>query len=287
MSEDDAIRKAAEKRRRAILHAAEAIPPLPENVTLVLQALERSDTEPDDLVGILERDPVLVGRMLSTANSPFYGMSREISGIKQAIMVLGFRGLRSLMLATSTSRFMKQRFERFGHDNDGLWKHAVLVSAIARELGSHVELTPDQREELFIAALLHDIGKMAMVTLLEDEGIRIEPLPDSVEREGELLGIDHAEAGALVLSKWNLARSLQDLVAAHHDAPSGAPDPATALLRLADALAHELGIGYQPTLPPTAVLHDEDIATIGGGARWEAARVAAIDAAQRALDQFS
>ena len=93
-----------EKTRREILHKSDLIPPLPDLVVRLLAVLNNQETEPEDLEKLLQNDQVLVAKMLAMVNSPFYGMNRSIRTVKDAVMVLGFRGVRSLVLATSTTR---------------------------------------------------------------------------------------------------------------------------------------------------------------------------------------
>ena len=97
-----------EKTRREILHKSDLIPPLPDLVARLLGLLNRQETEPADLEELLQNDQVLVAKMLAMVNSPFYGLNRAIGTIKEAVMVLGFRGVRSLVLATSTAKFLQR-----------------------------------------------------------------------------------------------------------------------------------------------------------------------------------
>jgi putative nucleotidyltransferase with HDIG domain len=284
---DSDVRNASRTRRFA-LQAAESIPPLPDNVVRVLAMLNDRGTEPDDLVRVLEQDPVLVGRMLSMANSPFYGLSHDITSTKQAVMVLGFRGVRSLVLATSTSKFMRQDFSAYGHDQDGLWKHAVVVSAYARAIATTLKCSVDRREELFIAGLLHDIGKMILAPKLSDEGAAGDGRPMTPQAEHDALGLDHAEAGALVASKWNLSPSIQDLIENHEplEGPATEDELPQRILCVANDLAHAAGIGYLDGMAPAPAASDP--ATLLGvdASAWEAIAEQAQAAAQSALEQL-
>ena len=281
--------KQTARTRRAALQAAESIPPLPDNVVRVLAMLNEADTEPEDLVVVLERDPVLVGRMLAMANSPFYGVANDITSVKQGVLVLGFRGVRSLVLATSTSKFMKQDFSVYGHDRDGLWKHAVVVSALAREIASALRMSADTREELFLAGLLHDIGKMVLVQpLTQSQWDAQKNGPATAEVERERTGIDHGESGSLVLSKWNLSMQVQDLVA-HHDVDAEAEGTVTRealVLQVANDLANAIGIGYAHGLAPARQIEDPAEVLGLGVEEWQAIDERAGAAAQTALEQF-
>lgn len=280
-----------EKTRREILHKSDLIPPLPDLVARLLGILNKQETEPQDLERLLQNDQVLVAKMLAMVNSPFYGLNRTIRTIKEAVMVLGFRGVRSLVLATSTAKFLQRNFEVYGHQPKGLWLHAVSVAAAARSLAKTCKMTADEAEMLFVAGLLHDIGKMLLVTYLNEASKGNAAQGSAVDFERTTIGIDHTEAGALVTAKWNLAAEIQDAIKAHHE---GAPSTATrgaAVVRLADAVAHEKGVGYLPGRSPAVAVLPQDLQVLGlDPASWSVTRDAlmvTIDEAVAALGNLS
>lgn len=281
-----------ERTRREILHKSDLIPPLPDLVARLLGILNRKDTEPAHLETLLQNDQVLVAKMLAMVNSPFYGLNRSIRTIKEAVMVLGFRGVRSLVLATSTAKFLQRDFGCYGHSPKGLWLHAVSVAAGARRLAKACKLTLDEAEVLFVAGLLHDIGKLVLVSYLNEAGPAAVVVDSVCEQERARIGLDHTEAGALVTAKWNLAPEIQQVIKVHH---GGASDPGmarmVAIVRLADAVAHERGTGYEPAKAPVADVHPADLAAIGVTAdAWTSLRdelAAAMDEAVAALGSLS
>ncbi|MCB9879614.1 MAG: HDOD domain-containing protein [Planctomycetes bacterium] len=278
-----------EKTRREILHKSDLIPPLPDLVTRLLALLYKQDTEPRDLEQLLQNDQVLVAKMLAMVNSPFYGLNRSIGTVKDAVMVLGFRGLRSLVLATSTAKFMQRDFSCYGHDAKGLWLHAVCVAGAARALARKCGLGAELAEQLFVGGLLHDIGKMLLVTYLGEAGHSVKQGDGVCEFERQLLGLDHTEAGALVTAKWNLSREIQDVVGSHHRC--GDRSTGVAIVRIADGIAHELGTGYLPGRAPSHEVAAEDLATLGfDEAAWPALRdelAAVMEEAVLALGNIS
>ncbi|HLQ37528.1 MAG TPA: HDOD domain-containing protein [Planctomycetota bacterium] len=282
-----------EKTRREILHKSDLIPPLPDFVVRLLALLNRPETEPQDLERQLQSDQVLVAKMLAMVNSPFYGLNRSVRTIKDAVMVLGFRGVRSLVLATSTARFLQRDYGCYGHDQKGLWAHAACVAAAAKHLARTCKLGPDAAEALFVAGLLHDIGKLLLVPYLNDalRGRTTTATMPTTELEARLIGIDHTEAGSLVAAKWNLSTEIQEVLKAHHDATAMGHPQSIAIVRLADAAAHERGIGYLPGRAPAPVFLPNDLATLGLlPAAWDALRQELrpiMTEAVAALDSFA
>jgi len=280
-----------EKTRREILHKSDLIPPLPDLVARLLGLLNKQETEPQDLEQLLQNDQVLVAKMLAMVNSPFYGLNRTIRTIKEAVMVLGFRGVRSLVLATSTAKFLQRDFAWYGHEPKGLWLHAVCVASGSRLLAKRCQMSADDAEQLFVGGLLHDIGKLLLVTYLQD-GPEVTTESSVVEHERATVGLDHTEAGALVTAKWNLAPEVQQVIKAHHGGDAEPADPRTvSIVRLADAVAHDIGIGYLPDRAPDNGAEPEDLETVGlDEAAWAAVRdelAAAMEEAVTALGNLS
>lgn len=136
------------------------------------------------------------------------------------------------------------------------------VAAGARGLAKLCRMSPDESEILFVSGLLHDIGKLLLITYLGDSGKSAPAGTRIVDHERSAIGLDHAEAGALVSAKWNLAVEIQDVIKAHHEI--GQPsNKSVAVVRLADAVAHERGTGYLPGRSPVEPVQAADLAAIG------------------------
>lgn len=280
-----------EKTRREILHKGDLIPPLPDLVVRLLGLLNDKEAEPKHLEDLLQHDQVLVAKMLAMVNSPFYGLNRTIRTIKEAVMVLGFRGVRSLVLATSTARFLQRDYSCYGHTPKGLWLHAVSVAAGARALARSCRLGQDEAEQLFVGGLLHDIGKLLLVPYLTDAARGQYSTGPVVDYERARVGIDHAEAGGLVAVKWNLAAEVQQVIGAHHAAAAADTPSSVAVVRLADAVAHETGVGYLPQRAPAVPVQPADVAALGlDEASWSQLRdeiAVTMDEAVLALGNLS
>ncbi|HLU40324.1 MAG TPA: HDOD domain-containing protein [Planctomycetota bacterium] len=236
-----------ERTRREILHKSDLIPPLPDVVIRVLRLLDRPDTEPAQLESCLCFDQVLVAKMLGMVNSPFYGLRHPVGTVREAIMVLGFRGLRSLILATSAAKFLARDFRCYGFADRGLWLHSITVAAGARLLARRTGADAELGEQLFVAGLLHDIGKMLLAPYLTERRATVPPGAPGLEVERAVAGIDHTEAGALVAAKWNITPLVQEVVKLHHTADVGsASEREACIVQAADRVANALGFGHAP-----------------------------------------
>ena len=197
----------------------------------------------------------------------------------------------SLILATSTADYMMSDFSCYGHSAKGLWEHSLAVASGAKTLGKTIGLNQEAQEELFIAGLLHDIGKMLVGPYLQERNIGFASGSDEmVKVERDTIGIDHAEAGALVAAKWNLSTMVQELLRSHHDA-GDVPEESVihlAILKISDAIAHEAMAGYRQECRPATAISAEDRAMIGAaGVNWEETKVHVQEAMESALAGLS
>ncbi len=258
---------AHERARREILGRADTIPPLPEVVTEVLRLLDEKEVSLEDFEAVLQADTALVAKMLRIANSPFYGLMRQLTCVKDAIMVLGFRGLRSLVLAVGTSRFLSRDFSLYGHDGKGLWLHSLSAAAASRQLAIHLGKDERVRSEAFVSGLLHDVGKVFLATFLAELGADFRSVSEAklVEAERKTLHIDHEEAGQIVIDRWSLDQVFSDVVRHHHaEATLGLEQQElTSIVQAADALSSELGHGFATPDPTMATTCDRALTELG------------------------
>jgi HD-like signal output (HDOD) protein len=195
----------------------------------------------------IERDPGLSAKVLKVSNSPYYGMKQYVSSLKLALVILGVRELRNILIGVTV--FDTLRANSCGSPVlKDFWPHSFWVGAMCKKLGA--ALTLGLQGEDFIAGLLHDIGKLV---LLRGMGSTYEtvlkPVVDctSDERcraEAGALGFDHADAGGALAVEWNLPTNLVDAIWCHHprqDSPlDAAKDPRlAALVRIANRACHE------------------------------------------------
>jgi putative nucleotidyltransferase with HDIG domain len=228
------------------------LPSLPQTTIKALKLINDPRYTPRRLSEIIGLDQSLAGRMLQWANSPFYGLRYKVATLERAIMVLGTRQIRELLMAVSVNEMLNRKMPGYGLQRGDLWRHSVAVAAGSRWLAVDREYA--QPEQSFIAGLLHDIGKLIMDELLcadeswqaEWQNLREEGA-SFTELEQWLTGFDHAALGGRVASKWNLPEALVEAIACHHNPGLATVDPLLAhWVHLADASALMLGIslGY-------------------------------------------
>lgn len=224
------------------------LPPVPSVISIAVGLTSNLHSDISDVSKVLSSDQSLVAKILRLSNSPYYGRSREVKTVHEAIVVLGFDVLRSIVVAASAYVMYS------GKDGSGscakLWRHSVSTAIAARQIGEHLKL-PD-KEEVFIAGLLHDIGKLVLMQKLPE---LYQKVISEVERttcsftavESRSLGFDHCDVASLLLSEWAFPRSLVQAISRHHRPPSfqaGEAIPNAQVVNLANCVAKNIEIGF-------------------------------------------
>ncbi|MFA5983106.1 MAG: HDOD domain-containing protein [Methylococcaceae bacterium] len=172
----------------------------------------------------ISNDPPLVARILRIANSSFYGRSREIGTVHEAIMLLGVSRVRDLLLAVCFSKMIPAQNKNFNYTL--FWHHSMAVAECSRQLANHAGINP---ELAFTAGLLHDIGQLIIVVFFPEEANKMltdGKLPSAYE-EKHLLGFDHLQMGGQAALYWKFPLAIQETIEKHEIPP--APDAANSL----------------------------------------------------------
>jgi HD-like signal output (HDOD) protein len=227
------------------------IPSLPQFVIETLKKLDDPRSSALDVGDTLRKDESLVLRVLRLANSAYYGLSRKITVVPEAISYLGFKTVKSIVLAASVYKFMDGSFTGYSLDRGEMWRHSQAVAATSRYLSEKVHA--GDPEEAYIGGLMHDIGKIVLndyvrfgysiiLRLVDEDGV---PFCDA---ERQVLGFDHAQVGGMVMEQWNLPDAYSYVTIYHHTPeelpPSGAEHRRVLdVVHVANSLCLMLGIG--------------------------------------------
>lgn len=230
--------------RRKVLDL-ERLPAMPLVAVRLLDALADDKTDAARLEEIIQSDQALAGKVLSLANSAYYGFSQKVTTIQRAVVAIGMRDLRLLSLGASLSGIFDPAKMPDRFDGEGLWIHCLAVSLTARELA--LAAAYPQPGELLVAGLLHDVGKLVTGAYLNEELDRLLDLVDKgrpyFEAEAET-GLNHTAVGYWLAQKWGLPPVHVSVIRHHHQPrPSDPYHQAVATVALADYLTKKLNYG--------------------------------------------
>lgn len=226
-----------------ILRGLFRLPPMPRLILKAREILADPHAGVRDLVRVIEQDPALVSRTLALANSAYFGVSGQVASVGHAALLLGFKTLADLLTLSTASVWMERGLPGYGLAPRDLWRHALASALGARRLAT--ERFAGSEEDAFVAALLHDAGKV----ILDPYLATAEPLPDAPAawtpaRERERLGLDHAEVMALACRFWRFPEALVKAIQHHHEPSRSGRSALAFLVHAGHGLACLAGCGH-------------------------------------------
>lgn len=247
------------------------LPATPAIIASLMSLTSNVNSDIEKITKNLLADQSLTARVLKLANSSFYGRAKAVATLQEAIILLGFNTLRSLVLATSTHRMYQNG--QSDDVQDKLWEHSLATAIASRMLAKKCGF--DHSEEAFIAGLLHDIGKLVLTQKISDDYKEIIEKVEAehtkfIDAEDEKFGFNHTDVALLLLHKWSFPAEIVNAVYEHHD-PKKTDDgsmPLSFLLNLGNMMAKKLGVGFDDyhcddlSLLPTATALNLDEETL-------------------------
>jgi HD-like signal output (HDOD) protein len=231
------------------------LPTLPDVVMEILRLCDDPNTSTRQIAQLIEKDPVLTTKVLKLVNSSYFGLSKELFSINQALVLIGYNNLKSMVMSASMLQVFNQDSRVGSFSRKALWKHSVGVGIGARFMARRFHI--GDPEQIFVAGLIHDVGKVIIDWYFHSQFVQIIDLVDREhcwirEAENRVLQVTHEEIGSYLASRWNLPDMLKEGIAHHHQPSLSTEHAATAaLIQLSDALIRELDVGYggDPTIP--------------------------------------
>jgi putative nucleotidyltransferase with HDIG domain len=230
-----------------IVRKTSDLPTIPAAAMAVMQEAESATSTASTVANQIAQDHALTARVLRLANSAYYGLSRQVDDLQEAVVVLGMRSVRNLAIVAATYPWMSVALKGYGLGPKQLWTHSFAVAVAAQLLGRTSQKADE--DVAFTAGLLHNLGKLAMsiwlekrITAMLQYAMRENMTFDEVERK--LFGYDHAEVGAHLAEAWNLPPKLVTAIRYHHRPDECKPhDPVVDCVHVADYFTMSLGFG--------------------------------------------
>jgi putative nucleotidyltransferase with HDIG domain len=253
---------------RTIIAEAGKIRAVSQAAIKLLDLLHLPDVNNDDIVQTLRLDPVITAHVLRICNSVYCGAQNRIDSIEEAILRVGQQELLRLVMALSFGGILSKPVAGYAIQGQELWHHSLVTALAAQEVAKECTALDVQVAVAYTAGLLHDFGKQLMDYALTPEiqtqlrNLIQEKNCSRIEAERMVLQTDHAEVGAQLLESWKLPETIAEAVAHHHD-PVTTPQPKlSAVVHLANCIAHF--IGSAPGWEAYAMRVQEDVPQVLG-----------------------
>lgn len=226
------------------------LPGFSMTVAKVMHLSNDMRASPKDLIHAISLDPVLTAEVLRLINSAYFGMKQAVVSLNRAVILLGVNTIKNVAIGSAVIGAMKMRnFKYFSSDE--FWEHSLGVATGSKILAGRLGVPAQERDEYFIAGLLHDIGKVIFVQHLAEEFARLsdpqyQPGVPKSELEEKFMGMSHAELGMLIAKKWELPPLLLDTIHEHHKPKFGGEnDMVKAAVHLSDWYCNQNEIGIK------------------------------------------
>ena len=231
----------------AILEAIDKLPPFPAVVTQALAVIDDPESSAVDVVKVVQYDQAITANVLKVCNSAYFGLPRKVGSLREAVVLLGGKQLKEIILTGTVVKFYSSVMEGYALSKKELWKHAVSTAIISTIISEKVKEA--EKALVFTAGLLHDVGKTILSSVVEEYfeqmfALVAEDGLSFTEAEEEILGIDHAEVGARMGRMWGFPEEIVQAIKYHH-APQKArqDDAVTHTVHLANIICLMMGIG--------------------------------------------
>jgi HD-like signal output (HDOD) protein/nitrogen-specific signal transduction histidine kinase len=215
------------------------LPAMPQILIKLLAHLQADDLGMPELAALVGKDAGMTGKILSVANSSAYHRNGRQPNLEQAMVSLGTDMIKTLVISDSVFQTFNSFPNSGATDLRAFWKNSLTAAVLARELARHLNYS--QPEEAYLAGLLHNVGRLALLaTAPKEYGFNFTARDDEAlcAVEQRTLQITHAEAGAWLIERWQLDSFLSDAVLYHHE-PGERLEGAHPLIRIVRA-AHLL-----------------------------------------------
>lgn len=230
-----------------IIDQVQALPALPDTALKLMKAVGDPRSTMEDVVEAIRYDQVVTADVLRLCNSAYFGLSRRVTSLYEALLCLGNVKVLQLVMSVHTNAVLARPQEGYGLAPGVLWKHSVGVALAASSIAAHLKL-PDA-PMAFTAGLLHDIGKVVLNSYVSREFREIVRIVSErrisfLEAEKQMLGFTHSEVGAQIAEKWSLPEPIVRCIRFHHDPQSVVPpDRLVDAVHVGDCVCLMLGIG--------------------------------------------
>ena len=216
-------------------------------VVRLLNLLNNPDADYDEVIATVNRDAVLSAKLLAICNSTSYGLAQPVASVGQGVLYLGFGEIHRLVMALSFGSQIGSGLSGYDMEAGVLWHHSLVTALLTpRVLGISKKFATDT-SIAYTAGLVHDIGKLVIGQALDAAAReRLHQIVQAgetslLQAEKSVIGCDHAEVGACLLQQWRIPEIIVEAVAHHHQPNLDGSGSLSALVHVADVVAHQTG----------------------------------------------
>jgi len=238
-----------QQRIQSIIQNVEQLPSLPDVVSKIINMVNDPDVSFKHVADEIAKDQAITANILKLCNSAYFSKGKEISSIDRAIVILGLKEVKDIVVIATTKSVLNKVIVGYDLARGELWKHGVAVAMLAKKIATECNQKAIA-DIAFTGGIIHDVGKTVLAlfvqsTLKEILNTVTEKSITFQEAEKVVMGFDHQQIGEQVAIKWKFPKVLQSIVRYHHE-PMNAPDDhkmIVSIVHIANTLCLMAGIG--------------------------------------------
>lgn len=230
-----------------LMREINSLEPIPAVANQLLTIVDDPDSSMEDIANVIQYDPAMTATVLKACNGAYFGLKHPAESIKDAVNMLGTDQVIELVLLKAGARALGNSQRGYGLKSGDMWRYSVSSAVIAKQVA--IQLSLENKNTIFTSALIKDIGKIILERYVSDSFVHIQHLVKNknvsfIEAEKKILGIDHAEIGAMTAKMWKFSPRMVKIIQHHHlPDPTMIGDQDIAVVHLADCISMMLGIG--------------------------------------------
>lgn len=225
------------------------LPPFDKTALRIQQEVQKPDVNIAKIEKLIIADPAMASQVLKMANSAFFRGLSKVMTVRDAIVRLGLDEITRMVLILSQKKLYETKDTFIKNYRNLLWQHSLVCALtsqwVAKEAGFD-----DLMQEVFFAALMHDIGKLFLITVIEKVKDNNEtPFIPSKSVINEIIQSQHAVQGYNLLNKWNIPEKYCLVARDHHEKKFDPSNVPLICLRLVNKISNKLGISIEKSDP--------------------------------------
>ncbi|MBU2480021.1 MAG: HDOD domain-containing protein, partial [Proteobacteria bacterium] len=230
-----------------LLKEIQNLKPIPAVTNQLLAAVDAPGSSMETIAQVIQYDPVITASILKTCNTAYFGLKHPAESIKDAVSMLGIDQVIELALIKSGVQTLSGAQEGYGLEAGDMWQYSVSSAIIAKQVA--IKLALKNKSTIFTSALIKDIGKIILEKYVSNTSGKIAYLVEHkkfsfLEAEKKILGIDHAELGAMIAKQWKFSPRMIKIIRHHHlSDETMIKDKEIAAVYLADCICMMMGTG--------------------------------------------
>lgn len=211
--------------KKQILEEITGIPTFPENIITLLEMCSSPDADIEKIARKIKLDVSVTSDVIKLSNSAGFISGQRVDDINRAVMKIGLKNLKYILLASNARKILETRYSKF----EEIWEHCNRVAFYSRQIALRFKLPGGTADNAYIAGLLHDLGQLILLAVDMDSVRKIAEIVHdrniitTTVMEELSIGISHAEIGYLVSEKWNFPEFLAEVIR-HHHSPLSIPE---------------------------------------------------------------